>query len=442
MSSVARCAVVTRRVPAGFLLLLFACGLSAHAQNTIYTVAGGASWTGTATGPNADIAEPSGVAKDAAGNVYIADPSANDIFKIDTSGNLTIFAGVGYPTEHANEYNNEPATGAGLDAPTGVAVDPKGIVYIADTVNYMIRKVIATGKIVNVAGNSHLCQDPTPVNACGDNAKATGAQLSYPNGVTTDSTGNVYIADTGDNKIRVVNVGKTTITVAGVSIPAGFIETVAGTGVACTNSLSGNCGDGAAATAAQLNGPQGVAVDGNGNIYIADSGDRRIRIVSSAGVINPYAGTGNPCNPLAGCGDTGPATAANISNPWQIALDPTGDLFIVDSRANEVREVVASTQIINTVAGTGVASYSGDGGPATAATINRPHGVAVDPLGNVYVGDTGNQRVRTFPAGGNINTFAGGSSGYDGSTATSAILGAGRGVALDATGNLYIADSY
>jgi len=143
------CTRNARRVPALLLSLLFLCGsgLLAHAQNTIYTVAGGGSWSGTATGQNADLAQPSGVAKDAAGIVYIADPSANSVFKIDPSGNLIVFAGIGYPTEHANAYNGKPANLAGLNGPSGVAVDKKGNVYIADTVNYMIRKVSTAGLI-------------------------------------------------------------------------------------------------------------------------------------------------------------------------------------------------------------------------------------------------------------------------------------------------------
>jgi len=433
---------MARGVPGAFLCLLLLCGggLVARAQNTIYTVAGGASWNGTAMGPNADVPQPSAVAKDAAGNVYIVDPSASDVFKIDTSGNLTVFAGLGYPTEHATSYNGKPANQASLDAPAGVTVDKNGNVYIADTVNYLIRKINTAGTIYTTAGNAKLCSDSTT--ACGDGAKATNAQLNYPIGVSTDSAGNVYIADTGNNKIRVVNVGTTTITIAGVSIAPGFIQTVAGDGTTCDTPAIGSCGDGGSATTAQLNNPQGVAVDSFGNIYISDSGDRRIRIVSAGGAINGYAGTGTPCNPIAGCGDGGAATSANLGNPWQIALDTAGDLFIVDSRASQVREVVALTQTITTVAGTGYTGFSGDGGAATSATLNRPHGVAVDSLGNVLIADTDNQVIRQFQVGGNINTIGGGGSGFDGSTANSAILGAGRGVALDSAGDLYIADTY
>jgi sugar lactone lactonase YvrE len=189
-----------------------------------------------------------------------------------------------------------------------------------------------------------------------------------------------------------------------------------------------------------------VAVDGAGNIYISDSGDRRIRIVSTSGVINAYAGSGNPCFPRQGCGNNGPATSANLSNPWQIALDSSGNLFIADAPTNSIWEMNASTQTMIIMAGFGLPGFAGDGGPATAASLNGTRGVAVDAAGNVVIADVGNQRIRQFTVSGttsgNISTLAGGGSGYDGSVATSAILGGTRGLALDSAGNLYIADTY
>jgi sugar lactone lactonase YvrE len=442
MSSEVRSASFLRRVSAAFLsaLLVCACGIVAHAQNTIYSVAGGGLFNGTATGPNADLAAPSAVATDSAGNLYIADPSAHDVFKIDPSGNLTVFAGIGYPTEHALFSNGQPATKSGLNYPSGVAVAKSGIIYIADTVNYLVRQVSTSGLIKATAGNTKLCHDPTT--ACGDGGAATGAQLNYPIGVTTDGAGNVYVADTGDNKIRVVNTGTTTITVAGVLIAAGTIRTVAGTGAACATSAAGSCGDTGAAIGAQLNNPQGIAVDTLGNIYISDSGDRRIRIVSTSGVINAYAGSGQPCFPAAGCGNNGPATSANLTNPWQIALDAAGNLFIADAPTNSVWEMNASTQTMSVVAGFGLPAFAGDDGPAVNASLNTTRGVAVNATENVFIADSGNQRIRQFTVGGNISTYAGGGNGNDGSVATSAILGGGRGVALDSAGNLYIADTY
>jgi sugar lactone lactonase YvrE len=435
-------AFITRQVLAVLLSALFlcVCDLAAFAQNTIYTIAGGGSIAGAATGPNADLAGPSAVAKDKSGNVYIADRSSHAVYKVDAAANLTIFAGLGYPTEHPANYNGRPANQASLNAPSGVVADTLGNVYIADTVNYMIRQVALNGVITTIAGNAKMCKDPTT--ACGDGGVGRAAQLNYPIGVATDAAGNVYIADTGDNKIRVVNVGKTTIIVAGVSIAAGTIQAVAGTGVKCTSPLAPACGDGGPALSALLNSPQGVAVDAAGNIYVSDSGDRRIRMVSTSGTISNYAGTGNLCNPNKGCGDNGPATAANLSDPFQIALDASGNLFIADPPENRIREVNAGTQVITSVAGTGVPGFTGDTGLATAAELNGTRGVAVDASENVVIADTGNERVRQFAPGGSINTLAGGGNGNDGSVATSATLGAARGVALDSAGNLYIADTY
>ncbi len=378
---------------------LVVCGftLASYAQNTIYTVAGGGAINGPATGPNADLAAPSAVAADASGNVYIADATAHYVYKLDTSGNLTVFAGIGHPREHPLTDSGLQATLAALNFPSGIAVDKTGAVYIVDTVNYLIRKVALNGTISYIAGNAKLCR--TSTDPCGDGGVGRQAQLNYPIGVTTDAAGNLYIADTGDHRIRVVNTGKATITIAGVSIGAGLIATVAGSGAPCTTPVAPSCGDNGAALSAQLNNPQGVAVDSAGNIYIADSGDHRIRVVSSTGTISNYAGTGNPCNPNLGCGDGGAATAANLSNPFQISLDASANLFLTDPSVNSIREVNASTQIITTVAGTGHSGYNGDGILATSALLNGSRGVTVDASGNVYVADTGNERIRKFQVG-------------------------------------------
>jgi Abnormal spindle-like microcephaly-assoc'd, ASPM-SPD-2-Hydin/NHL repeat len=432
-----------RRVWA-FVFLVSIGAFCAHAQNTIYTVAGGGSVAGPAMGPNADIPAPSAVAKDRSGNIYIADPSAQNVFKVDPSGNLTVFAGIGYPTEHAYDADGLPANQAGLNVPRGVAVDKIGNVYIADTVNYLVREVTKNGIIQRIAGTTKLCPNPTgTVTPCGDGGLAKSSTLNNPVGVATDSAGNVYIADTGDNRVRVVNMQKTgSITVAGVTIQSLSIETIAGNGYTCTDPTPGSCGDNGPGTGAVLNSPQGVAVDALGNVYISDSGDRRVRVVSPGGIITNYAGNGLACNVNIGCGDNGPATLANISNPWQIAVDAAGDLFIADPPENRIREVAASTQIITSVAGNGHPGWSGDGGLPTNAMLNGTRGVTVDTSGNIYIADTGNQRVRSFTVAGTIGSVAGGGNGFDGSVATSAILGGARGVALDPAGNLYLADTY
>ncbi len=251
----------------------------------------------------------------------------------------------------------------------------------------------------------------------GDGGQATSAQLNRPRGVAVDAQGNVYVADESSHRVRKVS--------------GGTISTVAGTGTA------GYSGDGGQATSAQLNGPVGVAVDGQGNLYIADRDNARIRKVSG-GTISTVAGTGT-----AGySGDGGQATSAQLSNPYGIAVDTQGNLYIADLSNNRVRKVTAAG-VISTVAGTGTAGYSGDGGQATSAQLKNPIAVAVDTQGNLYIADYGNYRVRKVTAAGVISTVAGtGTAGYsgDGGQATSAQLNSPAGVAVDAGGTLYMAD--
>jgi trimeric autotransporter adhesin len=257
----------------------------------------------------------------------------------------------------------------------------------------------------------------------GDGWIATSAALNYPCGVAIDASGNIYIADTFNLRIRMVT--KST----------GIISTVAGTG------SSGYSGDGGLATSAALRSPYGVAIDASGNIYITDAGNNRIRMVTkSTGIISTVAGTGS----YGYSGDGGLATSADLFYPHGVAIDASGNLYIADTYNNRVRMVTKSTGIISTVAGTVSSGYSGDGGLATSADLFYPDGVAIDASGNIYIADAGNNRIRMVTLStGIISTVAGtGSYGYsgDGGLATSAALKKPLCVAIDASGNIYIAD--
>jgi sugar lactone lactonase YvrE len=234
-----------------------------------------------------------------------------------------------------------------------VAVDSVGNVYIADLGNKRIRKV-SGGTITTIAGNG-------AAGFSGDGGPATSASLSAPYGVALDSTGSLYTADNDNNRIRKVS--------------GGTITTVAG------NGNLGFSGDGGPATSASLAQPEGLAVDSSGNLYIADTRNHRIRKLSG-GTITTIAGNGTP----GFSGDGGPATSASLYNPGGVAVDSAGNLYIADSNNNRIRKVSGGT--ITTVAGNGNAGFSGDGGPATSASLNYPIGIAVDSAGDLYTADS------------------------------------------------------
>jgi trimeric autotransporter adhesin len=251
----------------------------------------------------------------------------------------------------------------------------------------------------------------------GDGGPATSAKLYAPAGVAVDRQGNVYVATYQDHRVRKVSAG-------------GTISTFAGTGVA------GFSGDGGPATSAKLYAPKGVAVDGQGNVYIADSNNFRVRKVTSTGTITTFAGGGKP----GVLGDGGPATSAALRNPFGVAVDGQGNVYIADTDNMRVRKVSAGGTI-TTIAGTGVQGSSGDGGPATSALLRFPDAVAVDAQRNVYIADRENNRVRKVSPGGTITTFAGtGVNNFsgDGGPARSAGLQLPHGVAVDGEGNVYI----
>ncbi len=279
------------------------------------------------------------------------------------------------------------ATNAALNSPSGVAVDGAGNIYIADSGNERIRKVTAsTGIISTVAGNG-------TGGYSGDGGSATSAELNSPSGVAVDAFGNIYIADYYNYRVRVVYSSGT---IPNVSNPtAGSIYTVAGDGT------PGYSGDGGLATSAMIGPPWRITLDASGNIYIALYATVR-KVNASTGTISTVAGNGT-----AGfSGDNGPATAAELRNAWAVSVDGYGNIFIADEYNERIREVTASTGIINTVAGTGLEGYNGDGEEAIAAELSNPGGVAVDESGNFYIGDGLNHRIRKV-TNGVISTLAG-----------------------------------
>ena len=317
-------------------------------------------------------------------------------------GNLKTIAGNGTA---GYSGDNGSAILAELNDPDGISFDTLGNLYIADVVNNVIRKVDTLGNITTVAGNG------TP-GFSGDGGPATNAQLNGPFGVVPDTAGNIYVLDALNNRIRKVDT-------------AGTITTFAGTGV------FGFFGDGGPATAAQLGEVQGARFDAAGNLYVPQCGDAAIRKIDTNGIITTVAGNGTD----GFSGDGGVATAAQLDCPSGVAIDAAGELFIADYLNNRIRKVSA-TGIITTIAGNGTPGFSGDGGPAAAAEVNIPNDVEVDAAGNVYIADSGNNRVRKIDTAGIITTVVGGLN-----NAGSAGVNAPSGLAFDAGGNLYFSDA-
>ena len=332
-----------------------------------------------------------------------------------TAGNIQTVAGSGLQSPSGD---GGPATQAGLNVPVDVYVDPSGNLFITDQFNNRIRKVAPNGTISTVAGTG-------VAGFSGDGGPAVNAEINTPTGIRGDSSGNLYIADVGNQRIRKVDT-------------SGIITTFAG------NGNKGYGGDGGPAVNASFYNAVRVAIDPSGNVLVADQSDHRVRRITPAGIITTFAGNGVG-TPSTGAfsGDGGPAVDASLNNPTAIAVDGKGVVYISDQFNQRIRKVDLNGTI-TTIAGNGNAGYAGDGGPASAATLNYPGGITVDSSGNLYFSDDLNYRTRMISASGAMSTVAGnGTQGFSGDSgsATAAELNGEFGVALDLQGDLYIADS-
>ena len=343
-------------------LLLFGCNAQSAPLNiSTFAGTGSAGFSGDgAAAKSAALNTPVFVASDAAGNVYIADQNNNRIRKVNLQGVITTFAGNG-----AAGFSGDggPATGASLRNPTGVFADGLGNVFIADVGNQRIRKVDTAGNIATVAGNGTS-------GFSGDGGPATSASFFNPVRVIADAAGNLYIADQSNHRVRKVD-------------SSGIVSTFAGSGSA------GFSGDGSAATSAALNNPTALALNASGNLYISDQFNHRIRRVGTSGNIVTVAGNG-----AAGfAGDGSAASSASLNFPGGLVVDTAGTIFFADDLNFRVRQI-SPGGTISTVAGNGSQSFSGDGGLATAASLNGQFGIALDPSGNLLIADSANQRIR------------------------------------------------
>jgi uncharacterized protein (TIGR03437 family) len=356
------------------------------------------------------------IAADRAGNLCIADSDTNRVRKVTPAGTITTIAGNGMASFSGD---GGPAPFAQLGFAEGVAADAAGNLYIADSVNNRVRKVSIYGTITTIAGNGIA-------GFSGDGGPAHDAQFQLLTGVVADAAGNLYIADAGNDRVRRIST-------------SGIITTFAGGGIG---------GDGGQAASAKLLSATAMTFDNAGNFYILDGLDSRVRKVSTGGIITTVAGTGTSGY----SGDGGPAASAHLLRPTAIAVDASGNLYIAEGAPlivvnpfpvgtsftpgqPRIRRV-SSDGIITTIAGNGSPGYSGDGGPATSAQLsNYVEGVAVDAVGNLYIADTGNLRLRMVSPAGIITTAFGAPS-----PDPNAQLHADAGVAIDAAGNIYVAD--
>ncbi len=336
------------------------------------------------------------------------------MFTACTSSDDDVFTGTGTDVRVVTVAGDGTAgltdgvgTAAQFDQPDGVTVNKtNGLIIVGDTGNNAIRTVTPDGTVATLAGNG------TPAFADGDGADA---RFNQPDGVAVDSSGNVYVADTGNNRIRKIT-------------PGGTVTTIAGDGTADFKDDNG--------TSAQLNGPTGITVDSSGIIFVADSGNNVIRRIDSAGNVTTVAG--DIVGQAAGDADSATGTDARFKKPHAVTVDSSGNLYVTDHENNKIKKITPGFAV-STYAGDGTAAFLD--GVASASRFNRPHGLTVDGAGNIVTGDELNNRIRFITPSGVVQTYAGnGTAGYADGSAASAQFKQPRGIALDTSGNILICD--
>ncbi len=454
-----------RRLTKVVAFLFFLVGLAwspiawAQQELAFSTLAGlaGTSGSSNGTGATARFNGPAGVAVDSAGNVYVADRDNHIIRKVTPAGVVSTLAGLA-----GNVGSTDGTNGAArFNGPSGVAVDSEGNVYVADTSNHTIRKVTPAGVVTTMVGSAGETGS--------DNGTTSVARFNGPSGVAVDSLGNLYVADTSNHTIRRVTPGGVVSTLAGLAGNAGSTDTparflrpaglavdgvgnvyvadqnnhtirkVSPAGVVTTLAgLAGNVGstDGLD-SAARFNLPSGVAVDGAGNLYVVDQNNFTIRKLTPAGVVTTLAGLAGSAGSTEGTG-----RAARFTSPLGVAVDSAGNVYVADAGNHTIRksttpEVYTIAHLAGPLGGNG----SSDG-KGSAARFTSPSGVAVDSAGNVYVADSGNHTIRKVTPDGVMSTLAGlaGTSGSSNGTGSSARFNGPSGVAVDSAGNVYVAD--
>jgi len=372
----------------------------------VTTLAGTARSFGSVDGTRsvARLYRPFGVAVDASGNVYVADVIDSTIRKIDVAGDVTTLAGM------AQNSGSVDGTGsaARFKNPTGIAVDSSGNVYVADLGNSTIRKINVDGDVTTLAGTAG-----SPGSADGT---GSAARFFFPTGIAVDASGNVYVADSNNNTIRKITGDGDVTTLAGTAESSGSED---GTG-----------------SAARFSYPSGIAVDASGNVYVADLVNFTIRKITSAGVVTTLAGTAGSYGSVDGTG-----SAARFNQPSGIAVDASGNVYVADLGNSTIRKITSAGEV-TTLAGTAESSGSADG-TGSAARFNYPTGIAADASGNVYVADSGSSTIRKITSAGVVTTLAGsaGNSGSEDGAGSAARFNYPNGIAVDASGNVYVADS-